>query len=215
MTWVLAILLAVAAWLVIVFAFKTSRKGWEAIAAALLLGIAGYGMQASPGMPGAPKTATQEFDGDPAALVEARQAVADRGIPSLNRWIVIADGMARNGQFANAAQVLLGAIQKDPDNSEAWLALANALLAHADGNLTPASLYAYQRAELADPDSPGPPLFLGLALAQSGRLVGARTLWSDLLERSPPDAPWRQGLAERLEQVDQMIAAQQGGQIQR
>ena len=55
------------------------------------------------------------------------------------------------------------------------------------------------------PDSPGPPFFLGLALAQSGRLDDARALWFDLLQRSPADAPWRAGLQERLGQLDALI----------
>ncbi|MEY4239135.1 MAG: hypothetical protein RL339_1736, partial [Pseudomonadota bacterium] len=79
---------------------------------------------------------------------------------------------------------------------------------HAEGNLTPAALYAYGRAAQADPAHPGPPFFLGLALAQSGKLAEARGLWAELLGRSPKDAPWRQDLAERLQRLDAFIAMQ-------
>lgn len=209
MSWVLAIGLALAAFAVLAFVLKAPRSGWEAIGAALLFGIAGYGLQASPGLDGAPKAPVQQFAADPGALVEARGAVSDSELPPSNKWVVIADGLARNGQFANAAQVLLGALDDDPENGEAWLALANALVAHADGLLTPASLYAFQKASSADPDNPGPPFFLGLALAQSGRFGEARAFWSELLERSPQDAPWRENLEMQLQKLERIIARQE------
>lgn len=208
MSWALAILLAVVAFAVLAFVLKAPRHGWEAIAAALLLGIAGYGLQASPGLPGAPKESAQKLVDDPAALIDERARVSERGIPPTNSWVVIADGMARNGQYGNAAKVLLGVVEEDPENVEAWLALGNALVAHADGLITPASMYAYRHAAKADPDSPGPPFFLGLALAQSGRFAEARALWAELLERSPEEAPWRADLESRLESLDKFMSGQ-------
>ncbi len=215
MTWLLAFLLAFAAFLIAAVVLKAPRTGWEAIGAAFLLGIAGYGLQANAGLPGAPKAPAQEIAKDPAALVDARGNVSERGIPPTNHWVVIADGMARNGQYANAATVLLGAVEDDPDNGEAWLAMANALVAHADGMLTPASLHAFRRAAKAEPDSPGPPFFLGLAMAQSGRFDEARSLWTELLERSPQDAPWREDLEIRLKRLESFIAGQNSAQMGR
>jgi cytochrome c-type biogenesis protein CcmH len=148
---------------------------------------------------------------DASVLVEGRMKVSKKGIPPNNQWVVIADGLARNGRYGDAAQVLRGAVEKDPKNSEAWLAMGNALLAHSDGLLTPAALYAYRRAAKADPDSPGPPFFLGLALAQSGRFAEARSLWADLIERAPEDAPWREGLAQQLQKLDALISGQENG----
>lgn len=213
MTWIIAIALAVIAFAVLAFACKVPRRLWSAVAAALALGLAGYATQASPDLAGAPKESAQKAMSDPAALVESRNTLSERGIPSNNQWLIIADGLARNGQFADAAQVLLGAVEEDPKNAEAWLALANALVAHADGLLTPASQYAYRKAAEAAPNSPGPPFFLGMAMAQSGRLADARRLWGDLLERSASDAPWRAELEANLARLDALIASQ--GQARR
>lgn len=215
MSWVLAIGLALAAFVVLAFVLKAPRSGWEAIGAALLLGIAGYGLQASPGLEGAPKPPAQQIDSDPGALVAARSAVSDSELPPSNKWVVIADAMSRNGQFANAAQVLLGAVDDDPKDGEAWLALANALVSHADGILTPAALYAFQKAADAEPEHPGPPFFLGLAMAQSGRFAEARALWSELLDRTPPDAPWRENLEMQLGRLDGIMAQQEAAQTGR
>lgn len=207
MIWVLALLLVLLAFGVLAFVLRAPRKGWEAIGAALLFGVAGYGLQGQPGLAGAPKAPAQDISEDPGALVEARKSLSGQQHDvSGDNWLVIADALVRNGQFANAASVLLGATEKDPRNGEAWLAMANALVGHADGQLTPASLYAFQKASATAPDNPGPSFFLGLALAQSGRLAEARQLWGELLQRSPADAPWRADLEERLARLDEFIA---------
>jgi cytochrome c-type biogenesis protein CcmH len=217
MTWLAVTLLALAAFALTAWWRKAPRDAWSAIGAALLLGLVGYATQASPGLGGAPKAAAQQIEQDPAAMIASRNALDESGIPPNNRWIVIADGMTRNGQYANAAQVLLGAIDDDPGNAQAWLALGNALVGHADGQITPASLHAYNQAMAAAPQSPGPPYFLGLAYAQSGRFAEARGAWTDLLERSPADAPWRPLLSDRLGRLDLLIEAQArdqaGGQM--
>lgn len=209
MTWVLVGLTAVIAFVLIAFVLKIPRGGREAVATALVAGLAGYALQASPDLPGAPKPAAQQVSGDPAAIVAARQDLDGKpGLPG-DKWLVIGDALARNGQFADAAGVMLGAVQADPKNGEAWLAIANALVAHADGVLTPASLFAYQRASDAEPAHPGPPFFLGLALAQSGRFAEARNVWTELMGRTPEDAPWRADLQSRLSRLEALMAQQQ------
>lgn len=205
MTWVLVALLALASFAAIAFVFKAPRKGWEAVGAALLLGVAGFALQGRPAEPGAPKPAADKAADSGAALVAARKQLA-QGDGAANQWMVIADGLSRNGQFGDAAGVVLGAVEKDPGNADAWLSLANNLVAHAEGTVTPASLYAYRRATLADPAHPGPPFFMGLALIQNGRLEEGRNLWAGLLASSPPEAPWHADLTARLAQLDAVIA---------
>jgi cytochrome c-type biogenesis protein CcmH len=212
MSWVWALLLAAIALAIVLLLMRWMHKptvGWEAIGAALLLGIAGYGLQGSPGLPGAPKPPAETISGDPQALVAARKAFDGKVMPANgNNWVVIADALARHGQYADAAGVLLGAVDKNPRDADAWLALANALVGHAEGTLSPAALYAYRHAAEAAPSHPGPPFFLGLALAQSGRFAEARGLWADLLRRTPADAPWRADLQDRLARLDALIARQ-------
>jgi cytochrome c-type biogenesis protein CcmH len=211
MSWAWAFLLAVAALGLVVLMIRGTGKGlagWEAVAAALLLGIAGYGLQGSPDLPGAPKTPVEKISGDPAALVAARKSLSGKDMPLDSNWVVVADALSRHGQYADAAGILLGAVDKDPRDADAWLALANALVGHAEGTLSPAALYAYRHAAEAAPGHPGPPFFLGLAMAQSGRFAEARQLWADLLQRTPPDAPWRADLQDRLDRLDALIARQ-------
>ncbi|EIZ77554.1 tetratricopeptide TPR 4 [Novosphingobium sp. Rr 2-17] len=209
MTWLAVIVLALVCLALLIFVFKAPRGTWEAIASALLLGVAGYALQGSPGLSGTSKESSEPSAGrDAAAMVEARAKVSNRGIPDANKWVVIADGQARHGQYGTAAEVLRGAIEADPKNSEAWLAMANALLAHADGQLTAPTLYAYRRAALADPDAPGPPFFLGLAFVQNGQFADARALWAGVVERAPANAKWKPLLARQIAALDALIAAQ-------
>jgi cytochrome c-type biogenesis protein CcmH len=206
MTWVLVVLLAALVLMATILVFRLPGGAREALAAALLLGLAGYALQGRPGLSGSPTAARESANGDEGtATVESRRELASEN-GKRNRWLVIADAMARNGNYGAAAEVLRGAVAKDPNDADAWLAMAVALVSHAEGQLSPAALYAFGRAEAAAPASPGPPLFLGLALAQSGRLAEGRKVWADLLARSPADAPWRADLTERLAQLDAFIA---------
>ena len=208
MSWVLLLMLAAAAFVLLAFVLKAPRITWEALGAALLFGIAGYGFQGHPDQPGAPKTGGEQVMSDPAAMVEARARVEDKGPVPRDSMVSIADGYARNGRFADAATVLRGVVQENPKNGEAWLALGNSLVAHSDGLLTPASLYAYRRAMLAEPDSAGPPYFLGLAMAQSGRFADAKAIWTDLLGELPEGIPLRADIVEKMGRLDQLMAQQ-------
>lgn len=210
MIWVLAAALGLAAFALVAVLLKAPRRTWELVGSALMLGLAGYALQGSPAQRGAPKAAAEKVSGDAAALVAARRQLTGGEAISGDRWLIIGDALARNGQYADAAGVLLGATEHDPNNADAWLALGNALVAHAEGGITPPALYAYNRAARAAPDSPGPPFFLGLALAQSGKLAEGRALWAQLLVRAPKDAPWRADIAARLARLDAFIAAQSG-----
>jgi cytochrome c-type biogenesis protein CcmH len=198
------ILLAAAAFAVAVLALRLPRAGWALFGAALLFGLAGYALQGSPGQAGAPREATTQAADAGVALVDARRDLYGPAPPS--RFVTLADGFARRGQFADAAGILRGAVEENPRDAEAWLALANALVENAEGQLTPAALYAFNRAEQVDPASPGPGFFLGVAMINSGRPAEARQLWGDMLARAPADAPWRAGLKERLDRLDVLIA---------
>jgi cytochrome c-type biogenesis protein CcmH len=204
MTYLPIILLAAAAFAIAVFALRLPRGAWALLGAALLFGLTGYALTGSPGQAGSPRAASARAADAGVALVEARRELYGPAPPS--RFVTVADAFARRGQFSDAAGILRASLDENPDDPEAWLALANALVENAEGQLTPAALYAFERAERAEPDSPGPGFFLGVALVNSGRPLDARTLWARMLAAAPSDAPWRAGLAERLGRLDVLIA---------
>jgi len=211
MSWFPIIVLAVLALGFAIFVLKLEKRAWTMFAAVLTFGLAGYATQAAPEMPGAPKQARSvEKRASGEAMVESRRAMFNPDLPQ-TPYLTLSDGQARAGDFAAAAEFLRKGVNDNPQHAEAWLALGNALVEHAEGNLTPASLYAYSKADAAAPGHPGIAYYLGVALIRSGRPVEARGVWAEMLADAPEDAPFRAELTERIQRLDEMLA-QSGAQ---
>ena len=172
--------------------------------AAVMLGLTGYALQGSPALPGKPVVAAPEPDGFGEAITDRQQGMANRFGPAA-QWIGMSDGFMRTGKTELAAQSLEKGLEKYPDNVDLWVGLGNALVAHGGGVMSPAAALAFDEAAKRDPNHPAPPFFAGLAMAQSGDLKGANAVWSQLLARSPENAPWRQDLELRLAQLRQAM----------
>jgi len=209
MTWVVILALAAAVYAVLVFAFKIPRAAREITGAALLFGLAGYAMQGHPAQGGAPKAPVEDQHIADAELLHQRQVLGAR-FGQGQSWLVVSDALSREGQFRAAADFLGNAVRQHPDDADLWVALGNALTGHSDGVITPAAKFAFLRAAKINPDHPGPPFFMGMALAQTGHLHEAREIWAGLLDRTPTDAPWRRDLVARLARLDELIAMSEG-----
>jgi len=197
--------LALAAFALAVLVMKLPREGLTLFGAALVFGLAGYAWQGSPGQPSAAKPAAAQAGEQGEAMVEGRAALFSRTLPP-PPYLVTSDAFARRGQFEDAAALLQQGLKDNPDDLESWLALGLALVGHADGFVTPAAVQAFGRARAIDPQHPGAEYFLGFAYLQSGEIVAARNVWQGLLQRSPVDAPWREGLQTEVARLDDMIA---------
>jgi len=206
MTWVMVIALAAAVFALLVWLFKAPRPSWEAIGAALALGLVGFALQARPQVPGAPKAADEDRVQDGGGLIKLRLALLGKADSvAQNRWLITSDALARNGQFGAAASLALGAVERVPQDTEAWLALGMALSAHAGGKLTPAVRYAYDKAASTAPNSPAPPYLLGMSLIENEQYEEARQVLGLCLARSPAKAPWRRFLGVVIARLDLMM----------
>ena len=212
MSFLPAIVLAALAFAAAAFVLRMPRSAWALFGAALLFGLAGYALQGSPGEAGAPRTAIEDADNSGEALVDARRELFGTGRPP-SHFVTVADGFARRGQYADAAGILTGATRENPGDVEAWIALGNALVEHADGMLTQPALLAYRRAAEIDPRALGPGYFLGLALIRQGRLIEARDTWASTLESGAGDAAGRAALQERLARLDGLLSQAADGQL--
>ncbi|WP_408590529.1 tetratricopeptide repeat protein [Novosphingobium sp.] len=209
MTWLLILGIVLVVFGVLAFGLRLPRVGWEITGAALLFGVAGYALQGHPGLAGAPKPAAESQKAADATLLTQRQAMGDK-FGKGRSWLILADALTREGQYRAASDILGKAVAQEPNDADLWVALGNTLVGHSDGLITPAAQFAFAKAAKIAPEHPGPPFFMGLALAQSGRLPEARATWADLLRRAPADAPYREDLQARLARIDQLLAAAAG-----
>jgi len=173
----------------------------ELLGAALLLGIAGYAWQGAPALPGKPTPPRAEQRQDDSLFALERAAFMERFTADA-QVLESADAMHRAGSDAYGVALIRGALEKRPNSADLWVGMGNALTLYADGVLTPAAEYAFQRGIALSPDHPAPRYFLGLAYAQSGQFEQALNQWRDLLARAPETAPWRSAVQRRLIELE-------------
>jgi cytochrome c-type biogenesis protein CcmH len=207
MGWILLLLLALAAFAAIWRFGRLDGAGLQLLAAALLLALAGYAWQGHPGLGGSPKAPPVTQDVPDSAFAQMRQDMLGR-FDTADRWLTIAEGFQRRGDTRGGAGLIRSAIREHPDNAILWIGYGNALVIHAGGMMTPAAQLAFEQAAKLAPDHPAPRFFLGLSLAQSGRLDEAERTWRALLDGAPADAPWRAQVEEQLRAVAQARAMQ-------
>jgi len=203
--WLAVAALTLAAFALAAFLLRLPREGLTLFGAVLVFGLAGYAWQGSPGQPSAPKPPAASLSDQGEAMVEGRAALFDRTSPPPD-YLLTSDAFARRGRFGDAAGLLRLGLEENQQDLESWLALGLALVGHADGFVTPAAVQAFGRARAIDPAHPGADYFLGYAYRQSGEIRAARSVWASLIARSPPDAPWREGLEAEVARLDDMIA---------
>ena len=207
--WFIAFSLAAVAFLALLLLGRIPRSAREISAAALLLGLAGYAWQGHPGLAGVPRasreTAADKFD---EKLAEQRRGLAERYGPA-GQWLMMSDGLGRQGKTKEAANILLSGLRATPNDANLWLGMGNALVAHADGVMSPGADFAYRRAMALDAEGPAPRYFYGLALARSGQLQSARDLWAPLAASAPPGSAVKAELDANIARIDAMLA--QGG----
>ncbi|MGC4250867.1 MAG: cytochrome C biosynthesis protein [Sphingobium sp.] len=208
MGWVIAASLALLVLVVLFYAVSIPRTAREITAAALLVGLAGYAWQGNPGLAGAPrKAAGTQADSFDEGLVEQRRGLAERYGPA-GQWLVMSDGLGRQGKSKEAANVLLSGLRQTPDDPNLWLGLGNALVVHADGVVSPGAEFAYRRAMAIDEKAIAPRFFYGLALARSGQLRPARELWAPLEQALPEGSKLKAELKANIGRIDALLASE-------
>ncbi len=194
-------------WAATVLAARLPVSAQLPLGIAIMLGLTGYLLVGQPGAAGVPVTPLDapQPEGFGEKLTDPRQGMTGNGGDSAS-LLAMADGMMRTNRFRSAAMMLDAGTRREPRNIDLWVAYGNALVAHDGGMMTPAAAMAFDKAADIDPGHPAPPFFAGLALAQGGDLEGARVVWQQLLASTPPDAPWREDLTNRLSQLPQPAA---------
>jgi len=202
----ISVLLAMVVAAALVLIARPARGALYLIGVAMLVGLAGYSWQGTPGLAGSPTPpGAHPRGGDTLFAHERKVWLETVGFDALQ--LDGADAFIKNGDPDYAVGLLHAYLQKEPDSMVLWLGLGNALQAQADGALTPPAHYAFERAAQAAPNHPAPQYFLGLAYLQMGDVDGAEAIWRNLLAKAPADAPWRDKLLTRIRLIDALKAA--------
>lgn len=189
---------------------KMPRAMLEMTGAALLLGVAGYAWQGSPVQPGNPVKAADSQPLPELASAGLRKATSSK-FGAEGEILGYADAYIKSGHSQAAVNAVRAGLLKSPNNPDLWVGLGNALVVHGDGQISPAAQFAFEKAAALSPNHPGPPFFLGLGLAQAGKLDEAGQVWRGLLSRAPDGAPWKADLETRLAEIGQMTVAKAAG----
>ena len=201
MGWLALIVLALAVLAALWRFAGLDRPVLQFVAAALLLGMAGYGWQGRPGLAGKPVPSLGQERLPDSEFAQMRGDTLGR-FDNAARWLTIAEVFQRSGDTQNAVDVIRTGVRRNPRDPDLWVGLGNALVVHADGLMSPAAELAFKRAERLAPNHPGPKFFFGLALAQGGRLEEAESIWRGLLATTPP-GEWREIIEEKLALIEQ------------
>lgn len=210
---IIAILLALLTAAAVLLGSRQTLRQATPLAAALLFGLAGYAWQGSPALPGKPvkagAAAQVRFD---EALAKKRREIGER-ISRATPFLVMSDSYASRGETRDAANILLPALRKYPDDPHLWVGLGNALMAHGNGMMSPAANYAFRKAVAVQPDGISPLYFYGLALAESGDFEAARAMWLKLAVGLPEKAELRNELIRNIALLNALIRRRDGGAL--
>ena len=106
-------------------------------------------------------------------------------------WNVLAPVLLRLGRFDDAVRAFRNCITYNGDSAERRADLGEAIAAAAGGVITTEAKTEFERALALHADDVKSSYFLGLAAEQDGRQADAAAIWRAMLDKAPPDAPWR------------------------
>lgn len=172
------------------------RRRWVAIAALVLLpagAVVSYLALGSPEMPGAPLAARESAVAENRsieALVAKVEAHVEQNPNDGKAWEVLAPVYMRLGRADDAVTAWRNVIRLNGSNASREADFGEAVVAAADGVVTPEAKSAFERALALDKQDVMARYYLGLAADQDGRRADADAIWGELLASAPPGASW-------------------------
>jgi cytochrome c-type biogenesis protein CcmH len=206
--WFAIVMLTALVFAALLFFSPERRKVWSAIAATLMLALAGYAIQGRPSLESAPAQSQKKDDAAFEALI-AMRADMDQQFSGSKQWLVMSDSFARDGNFSMSAAFLQSAIKKNPRNGDLWAGLGLVLMLSGDGNMSPAANFAFAKTRALSPNHPAPDYYEGLATLFNGDPVKTLKLWESLVERGPKTAKWRPKLESQLAGLKTLLSSRQ------
>jgi cytochrome c-type biogenesis protein CcmH len=205
MGWLVMIIFALLIFAMLLFFSRQRKQAWSAIAATLMLALAGYALQGRAALPSAPAQ-VQKRDNAAFDTLIAMRADMDQQFSRSKQWLTMSDSLARDGKFSMSAAFLQSAIRKNPRNGDLWAGLGLVMMLSGEGNMSPAAEYAFAKTRALSPRHPAPDYYEGLVALFNGDVGKTVKLWESLLKNAPPKAKWRPKLESQLVGLRTLVA---------
>lgn len=187
-----------------------------AFSLAILVPILSVGLYLAVGSPGLPSQPHAER-----MMVSTQQASTDELIAKVEEqlrktpedgrgWAVLAPVYKRLMRFGDAANAYGQAIRLLGETPERLAGFAQSEIIANNGLVTEAAHRALNRWLLLQPENPEANFWLAQALEQDGKTGEAIAKYRQLLSKSPPDAPWRASVEQRVAELTAMTGGASG-----
>jgi cytochrome c-type biogenesis protein CcmH len=201
---IVAALIALVAAGGILLMVKTRRQLWPVVAAAVVLGLAGYAWQGQPQLAEAPAKPMPSERQAADALLSMRSSMdASYGVGK--QWLILSDSYARDGNYKMAAALINAGLKKYPRDGDMWAGLGVVMLLAGDGKMSPPAEMAFANAKKFNPLNRAPDYFTGLVQLFEGRPMDTVKIWQGLIDNAPDKAVWKPKLESQLNGLKTML----------
>ncbi|CAO4157473.1 c-type cytochrome biogenesis protein CcmI [Methylorubrum extorquens] len=185
-----------------------------------LVALVVYGLYGSPNLPSqtdADRKATRAGAQDLMTAIGQIEARLANHPDDVRGWSVLGPVYMRLGRFDDAARAYAALVRLKGEDAQALSDWGEALVAAADGTVSPEARKVLGRALAADPKAAKPQFYLARGDEQSGDVAGAVRRLEAMAASAPADAPWLPTVRDNLARLkgETMAAPKAAGEAGR
>ncbi|MBI1691917.1 MULTISPECIES: c-type cytochrome biogenesis protein CcmI [Methylorubrum] len=176
-----------------------------------LVALVVYGLYGSPNLPSqtdADRKATRAGAQDLMTAIGQIEARLANHPDDARGWSVLGPVYMRLGRFDDAARAYAALVRLKGEDAQALSDWGEALVAAADGTVSPEARKVLGRALAADPKAAKPQFYLARGDEQSGDVAGAVRRLEAMAAAAPADAPWLPTVRDNLARLKGETAAE-------
>ncbi len=175
-----------------------------------LVALVVYGLYGSSNLPSqtdADRKATRAGAQDLMTAIGQIEARLANHPDDVRGWSVLGPVYMRLGRFDDAARAYAALVRLKGEDAQALSDWGEALVAAADGTVSPEARKVLGRALAADPKAAKPQFYLARGDEQSGDVAGAVRRLEAMAASAPADAPWLSAVRDNLARLKGETAA--------